>query len=318
MELKPDNLAARFSAALAAHEMARICALFLAEQIEVLPLKGSVLSQRLFQDPGMRHVRDIDLLIHSGDFDRARLLLEREGYECEDQTWKLTPAQLRYTREVNTHLPFRHLPRKQWLELHWGIDRWQEEQLAELWTRHKMQSLGEITLNVLDDDILFIFLCDHGSRHQWEMVKWMSDIAMLLAQKNAFAWPSIVDMARRMKCQRSLATGVLLIHWWYHIPLPEPLAILVQHEAAVHPVARYFAASMMVAKRSLTLPQRIVRGLRNLRADRCLFGSRFPVRLQLKAVGIRTSDFITCPLPDRFFWLYYVLRPFLWLRRRRP
>src|SRR5713226_3756143 len=63
-----------------AAELARIMEHFERRQLRALPYKGAVLAQSLYRDPGLRSFSDLDFLISSADFDRAKQALAEIGY----------------------------------------------------------------------------------------------------------------------------------------------------------------------------------------------------------------------------------------------
>ena len=315
-ELRTNYNSARLAASLSAAEMVRLCSRFREERIEVIPLKGGTLSQRLYGDPGMRQAEDIDLLIHPEDIERASYLLSEEGYEDLESIKEYSPAQRRHMRVIHTHLQYVNHKRRQFLELHWGVERWREDQLEELWSGRVGYQWGDAGLDVLNDTMQIIFLCDHGCKHSFLKVKWLGDMAMFVAQGYGdVCWSSVVGKASKMGLQLSLAVSALLVHWWYAIPLPAPLWNLIRREKMAPVIARHFARSLAITKKGFAFHRWIARGIFNFWTVRYLFGGRFSWRMHLRHFGINTRHFKVWPLPDRLFGLYYLLR---WLDRRSP
>ena len=88
----PENIMRRFRQAYisnAAHnlrltgELLRLLAILEREGIEVVPFKGPVLAELLFQNIALRQFGDLDILIKPRDVKRAKQLLLDDGYEPE-------------------------------------------------------------------------------------------------------------------------------------------------------------------------------------------------------------------------------------------
>ena len=74
-----------------AAELVRLRRAFDAQGIEMIPMKGVMLSVRLFGDPAMRFTRDIDLLVRTERLDEADQILRDEGYRRTYPGSELTP-----------------------------------------------------------------------------------------------------------------------------------------------------------------------------------------------------------------------------------
>ena len=61
-------------------ELARIMRHFERRQLRAVPYKGAVLAQSLYHDLGLRSFSDLDFLISSRDFERAKQALAEIGY----------------------------------------------------------------------------------------------------------------------------------------------------------------------------------------------------------------------------------------------
>jgi hypothetical protein len=89
------------------------------EGIPAAPLKGALLGEEIYGDPGLRPSADIDLLVSPEDLPRALKLLERRGYEpSRERPWMNGLPLLHHALE----------PRQEGLptiEVHWRI-HWYE------------------------------------------------------------------------------------------------------------------------------------------------------------------------------------------------
>ena len=180
--------------------------------------------------------------------------------------------------------------------------------MAELWTHCEAKTwMGASFLN-LKDDALLLFLCDHGSKHQWSRIKWLADVAALLAREPSFSWVNLLALADRFDLSRPLAQAGLLVCWLYGIPLPEPLHLLIANEKQSVPLAAQAVDAMLLSEKGqFALSARLKYAVNRGRIKESLSG-----HASLRSCLISTDEFKECPLPDRLFWLYFPLRPLLW------
>ena len=291
-----------------AAELVRLHRAFDAQGIEMIPMKGVMLSVRLFGDPAMRFTRDIDLLVRTERLDEADQILRDEGYRRTYPGSELTPKRKQWFLAHGQHFIYCHDQSRLLVELHWHLPLWKTEHIAELWSHCQAKTwMGTSFLN-LKDDALLLYLCDHGAWHRWSRSKWLEDIAVLLAQEQGFAWENVLALARRFDLSLALAQAGLLVHWLYGIPLPEPLVALIATEKrSVSLAAKAVDAMLLSEEEQFALPARI-----KYRIYLLHIRERLPGHVALSSSMVSTDVFKECPLPDGLFWLYLPLRPLLW------
>ena len=74
--------------ALMQRELTQVLDLFAANNLPVMPLKGSILAAEFYKDPALRPMADLDLLIKPADQDNAEMLLDSLNYERTLVHWK--------------------------------------------------------------------------------------------------------------------------------------------------------------------------------------------------------------------------------------
>jgi hypothetical protein len=290
-------------------EVIRLSTAFTQHQIAAISLKGVLLSRRLFGDPGMRRIGDLDFMVQPQELSEADQLLKSAGYRRVFPNFEPTPKMRNWMLSQEHHMTYRHDGLQIWLDLHWRLDYWTKENVAELWAHRESTEWMGTTVQQLDDEALLLLLCSHGAGHRWSCVKWLSDVAALLTQDRSLDWERLIEMAARFDLRRTLAQTGLLVHWLYDIPLAEPLCELIRREPIAYELAGD-ALQVAQAKAQAPLPFGSIRILRHtLRLRR-----RLGLRAYLKRVLISAGDFKEFLLPDRFFWLHYPLRPLLWIK----
>jgi hypothetical protein len=127
------------------------------------------------------------------------------------------------------------------VEIHWRVmSKYIFSSKAEqLWENLQPISLAGSSLPSLSPENLLWFLCVHASKHRWERLRWLCDIAELIRTYPQLDWNQIIQQAMHLKVQRRLYIGLLLANRLLGAPLPgaveerinqaPQLKILAQH-----------------------------------------------------------------------------------------
>jgi hypothetical protein len=82
----------------------------------------------------------------------------------------------------------------------------------------------------------------------------------------------------------------------------------MRRKSASDLASRAVEAMLLSEEGQFALPMRLKNGVFLARLR-----ERVPRSVSLRSCLISTDEFKECPLPDSLFWLYFPLRPFLWL-----
>jgi hypothetical protein len=298
-----------------AAELVRLIKMFASKGIDLIPLKGVFLSYQLYGDIGMRTSGDLDILVKPEQVDLAEQILEAEGFHCDFQVLKLTERQKQHVRVNIHHFDFTHSKSGLHVELHWNLGLWlipgQLQTLLSQATRLKWQG---ISVKCLDDDATLLLLCDHGARHEWFSLKWLGDVVRLFSTEHSTSWDTLIDLAAEVDLQRTLAHSALLVHWIYDVTLPHELCTLIRQERLAVSLSERALKALQMSGGELA---RIGNRGQKMRDAMSMMRLRpsIPYRLILKFCLIPADDFQVLNLPTFLFWLYYPLRPILWIWR---
>lgn len=289
-------------------ELLRLLRLFEAQGIPVVPYKGPTLAALVYGNVALRQFADLDILVHRRDVPRAKELLVSAGYQPE---YRLTDAQEAAFLQYACEHPFTRSDGASTVELHWELtERFLSFPLdtERLWERLEPISLGgKVTPTFSPEDLLLI-LCVHGSKHCWERLAWIRDVAGLIQAHQEMDWERVAQQADRLGGSRMLSLGLLLARDLLGAALPERISQRIQAD----PVARSLAAEARarlfseadgrpgVFEESMFHPFHIK--MRERARDR----ARYCIRL---AVTPNVADWKLLSLPPLLSPLYYVLRP---------
>jgi hypothetical protein len=180
--------------------------------------------------------------------------------------------------------------------------------MALLWNNVRQIEWMGSQIDCLDEDYLLLFLCDHGARHGFDSLKWLGDIARIVTSVEGRIQGNQLELAECLDLERTLGHAVLLVNWFYGIPLSRALAELVCKDNKVGSISRnvYNLLHLNAVQNDINgKPQGSLKlALQKLQLRRSL-----SIRKILKPKMIAVFDFLDFPLPDSLFWLYYPMRP---------
>ncbi len=289
-------------------ELLRLVNLFEAQGIPAIPYKGPVLATSVYGNVALRHFYDVDILVHRWDVPRARELLISAGYRPENQlTQEQEVALLQYGFEQ----PFVRDDGASVLELHWEIiQRTMSFPLdaEHLWERLQPVSLGGKEVLSLSPEDLLLILCVHGSKHIWERLAWIRDVAGLVQVYRGIDWDRVVQQAETLGGSRMLFIGLLLARDLLGAALPQGVLRRIEDD----PVARSLAEEVRErlfwepGKPPENIDESMFVFFRLKMRERLRDRARYLIRMALTP---SVTDWEYVPLPASLSPLYYLIRP---------
>lgn len=312
--LRERNSTSRLQALYQAAELARLIKLLAGQGVAVIPLKGVFLSHQLYGDMGMRTSVDLDILVKPEHVDLADHILEAEGYSCDYHGLQLTARQKQQFRSHLPHYDFTHSKSGLHVELHWNFGLWLPGQMTAFLLHSKQQEWQGMSVDCLDDDATLLLLCEHGARHLWSSMKWLGDVARLLSSERSTGWGTLLERATEFDLSRILAHSALMVHWIYGITLPHELRTLIHQERLAASLSEKAMIKLLMSGGELATGGRRAQKLRET-----LFLKRLRPSVSYGLIAkyclVSPEDYQILDLPASLFWLYYPLRPVLWLWR---
>ena len=229
-----------------ARELLQILELFDANGVEAIPYKGPALAESLYGDVALREFGDLDILLRPRDVLRAKALLQARGYVPE---YPLEPAvEAAFLRSsAQYHLVMVHEERGM-VELHWKTDPdFQVERIADerWWSSLQRAPFGEGTVRRFSPEETLLILCVHGSKHYWNALGWLVDVAEWLRQHPRTDWGWIAQGAQSLGCSRRVELGLLLAQNLLGAPLPQQVRARIASQASLEPLADRIEATLL-------------------------------------------------------------------------
>lgn len=280
--------------------------------LPVLVLKGVALSLLLHGNPSRRAAGDIDLLVPPDRFRVAADLLLDLGYavDADGPPLDVADAGSSHIRDLT------FIGHGQCIELHrrlYELSTRLPDDFGTFWSQRSELALGSVTVATLGPAHLALYLLVHGHSHDWERLRWLVDLALLLRQPGAVA--VLREQAQQFRVERACTQALALIA---HLFGPQP-GIPAPRRVPRRPLRRmlaYGGAEPLPSDGMVWLCHRLEHKWRDYRLH-----DGFGDFLAAAARDLTTSsgDMTLFRLPQRLTWLYPVLRPigFLW-RNFRP
>lgn len=192
--------------------------------VHATPYKGPVLAVQAYSDVAMREFSDLDILLPQAQIVAAEKALLSIGFSRAvpslNAGGRQIPGQYAYRKgaalatraleetlvELHTERTLRYFPRR--------LD------LAELCARRQLVCLaGRQVLTFCPEDTLLL-LSVHGSKHFWERLGWIADLAALAQSPGGINWNLVIERAQAWRVERMLLLGVGLAAELFDLPLP--------------------------------------------------------------------------------------------------
>lgn len=224
--------------------------LFDTHRITAIPFKGPTLAVTAYGNLDLRQFGDLDILVPERDCVSAMQVLLSRGFRLKSETISLHEEMARLSRCAYS---FIHDADGISVDLHWGITAAMEYpyrafalplEAIEAWGRLESIALAETSVRSFAPEELFLILCIHGSKHCWERLGWLCDIAAFIRAYPEMSWECIRANANRLGCRRMLDLGVFLAHELLDAALPASMWQHVQRDAAVRALARAVEQSL--------------------------------------------------------------------------
>ena len=286
-------------------ELLRVLDAFQSAGVLAIPYKGPGLTALAYGNLALREFGDLDLLIAHDDIHRAIQAVLDLGYQTHarvtghKRSGEPVPGQYlfwrdhdRYLVELHTERTLRYFPKVL--------------PVAKLQQRLQRVSVGGRDVFTLGIDDLLNFLCVHGSKHFWNRLQWIADIAELV--DGGFIPDLGPALARgdELGSRRMLLLGLRLADEILGAKIPETIRQEYHRDPAIN--------SMSAQVREIIFAERVM--LPGI-AQRMKFrmkmtgsvtqGLRYGFRL---ATAPTEEDWLGTKLPRVLTPLYALLRPF--------
>ena len=184
--------------------------------IPCIELKGGpTLSRKLYGDLALRHCKDMDLVVPGKRLPEALSILETAGWKAQfSPVWR-TPGYRTIGRYALRDVPVLDSSGECQLELHTRFEYIPDPRFEPIWWE-AMRTVDAKELSPVE----FLYLIAHGTKHLWERMKWLGDIAAALDRH-----PNLIrdahPLAQELRLERCLPVLSALMESLYQTRLPD-------------------------------------------------------------------------------------------------
>lgn len=297
-------------------ESGRLQSLLDAARIPNLVLKGAAVEMLAYGRLGRKDAWDIDLLVSPADVESARKVLKDAGYALV-QPENLSAAQFRTFIQLARECEFSHRQNGITVELHWGLADGPTllPGMSVASSAQLVTVTDTLRLRTLAPEELFAYLCVHGAMHGWSRLKWLADLAALVAAESPEMVEQLYRRSRALGAGLCSAQALLLCERLLSASIPPALLDELRRSRRAAWLVR-IALKTMIGGVERELEARPFASTRILLAQFVLCGSWANAAAQLRYRALSIHDRVHTPLPKGLRFLYPLLRAPLWLWRR--
>lgn len=273
--------------------------------IPIIALKGPALALQLYGDVGMRYSSDLDFLVLPEHLEPINEILLSLGFTNYYPNYPFTSRQKKFYINNYNHIIYTHPKVKGNIEIHWQLPQLSPyiSDSTAYFDNIETIDLAEHSIHVLSSNIEPYYLAAHGAAHSFYRLAWLYDVGLLYNAKN---WDMHNAYGSKNKELTKLVNTVHTLHEAiFNISLDkaEPINnLFIKHciktigqikDKAYKPwiIREYIGKILLCPRRKLNI-------------------------LSLKPLLTSPRDWNTISLPDFLFFLYFILRPFLFLYRK--
>lgn len=282
--------------------------------IDVLPVKGPLLTNRLFGTFTMRSYGDLDILIRRVDVPKALKVLQENSYTLIP---KGIPESI-YLRFLKNKYHGQLLDKKGIIiELHWELTGFYVSKPMTLESLNPFlisSKISNCTTLDLTNEMLFLFLCIHGNRHRLGKLEYLCSIAQLLNVAKDIDWALVLNLGKKYKAINRILVSLCAVTKLFGVPFSYPLNIasLMANNPHIDRLAE------KVIEREIY--QGLEEGEKNplqkmITYQLAVMDSRFEAfRYILRSIVVPSHEaWVSLKLPRLLFLMYYLYKTYLTL-----
>lgn len=276
-------------------------------------IKGRALAARYYPDANLRFSRDLDILLPVRKIPALILSAQQAGYRVYPENALLAAGEARVVSRLNPVITMCG-PEKIHIEIHGQLDKAGFLlNHRDMLSRSRMQVIDGVEVGVLDTNDHFVFACLHHSKHFWSRLNWVADLDALIRSPD-FDEEKALAVARSTGVERTIRASLA---FYRACGSEDPPGALGDDPEA----ADFLRACLVILNGGANTEF-------DMRPDRLSpdfnFDWQIPPRFWLRnrlnrlRAALRPSmrDYEVLGLPPSMYWLYYLIKPALVLKRR--
>jgi len=199
-------------------EFIAIADAFSLSEIPFIPLKGPILSERLYNYATWRHFNDLDILVDVDLVEKSVKTLGSLKFIPESIPWPDTDRQKKQLLKFAHYLAYYNPATNTKVELHWQLFKNSYigiiEQRAIIYQNLTYSVLAGRQFTVMNKELELLYLIIHGGLHQWGRLKWLEDIRTFLCSQG-IKWVYFNELVTKFKADRKVALCNAMLEEYY-------------------------------------------------------------------------------------------------------
>jgi hypothetical protein len=199
-------------------------------KIDVFALKGMDVIHSLYDDMGVRHTSDIDLLFKRQHTEQAREVFFSVGLKCQ---YFMPQRALSITNHPS---PYKFYNDSVSYDFHLGFNKIYEKgqiPVEEVLARASIEkALPNSSFNCLDSNDNFVYLTQHLSQHFYsfdcKLVSFMDLIELI--RKEKIQWNLVIERSVNWNCFETMSEMIFLISEYFRIEVPADIIVGVSNK----------------------------------------------------------------------------------------
>jgi len=282
--------------------------LFRKELIPFVPIKGPILSYRIYNDPAVRFSHDIDLLILLDDLTKVIDLLLGRGFRIIDCSCTADDFRRKLIIKNSHHMAFYNDKLQFCVEVHWTLTCMtpiSNDELMDIVHKNLIQiNFAGRLFVVLNKEMELVYLILHGARHGWCRLKWLIDIAYYpMDDLNMDLFYTLVNRFSADKVVKQ-TDQLLNLHFHRHLPF----------KTSNKPLGYIFKYAEYSINRENVEPESLFQSYKHFRYLFLLFPNVSYKLKCVKAIFLSMNDVANFKFSSQL--AYYLYRPVSLIRRR--
>lgn len=201
-----------------ADELERLLTCFNQAKIPVIVLKGMALAEKLYGNPGLRPMQDIDLLIHQQDRLKAGSILREKGYVVDHS----------HDEKIVWQYSYLHWEKRVAVDLHWHLTtvsnfNWTTDvDLANMWAATEKILVGGAEALIFNPTSQLIYLAIHlAVHHNFDTLIQLCDVNQAVIQYTGLLyWLRLIRKARAYRVKNIVYFALYFARALLNSPVP--------------------------------------------------------------------------------------------------
>ncbi|MCM3786671.1 nucleotidyltransferase family protein [Neobacillus mesonae] len=290
-------------------EMIRLNNELIARNIRCIVLKGPALAMKIYGNYSDRTSKDLDILVSPEDFDSAHMVMINNGYVNEEEI-----NVLKGRKKWNEHhVVYHHPDLKVQIEVHFRLSfdiKNNKPSFNELWNRSEQTIHQGNLIHILGREDLFVYLAHHGARHVFFRLRWLHDLDQFMR-----LYPLSEDVIKKIiyyECAKSVELCCTLLKHFFGTPIQKPMNLVSDNKDS--------KKLKLIALKFITEPI----SFESLSPYHMGYYKSYQLLLKqgmhkgvylISLLYPNNRDIDTLKLPKYLQFLYFPMRPFLWMWR---